>query len=417
MRAKPAPVGFFARRLPLKFRPVYLVPVLAAVSMFSIQIPSGLSVPAFARREGASCSMCHFRMPEPNEDGHAYIRRGLREERGGMMPGMKMGGGEETPKSPAGSTTRRLGDPLPLEWQNYLTVMGNHMLEARRHERIQFQSGTIDAWIGGPLDPRWSVLADVAFDIQEGGVDVEQAYGQYISSWASRFVSVRFGQLLPLAILFNGGGAAMPLSAPVILETPFPSGNPWTPTALLRGVELGIVHLPRWSAYVGAGQPQLEGGEGGNRTDLYASAEVLAGKQGNAVSIFGYHGKLTPAPGEAVVKFERIALFANAYAPRAKGILGLLWGRDRPEDDGSRIGRGAFLLGEFLPTERWAGYARYDLARGEIPAGGHETTDGPTLGISFWAQTQVRLTLEARLLKQTGAPRDRTATAEFLWAF
>lgn len=38
---------------------------------------------AFARRESAKCQMCHFRLPELNEDEHSSIRRGLREERGG----------------------------------------------------------------------------------------------------------------------------------------------------------------------------------------------------------------------------------------------------------------------------------------------------------------------------------------------
>jgi hypothetical protein len=37
--------------------------------------------------------------------------------------------------------------------------------------------------------------------------------------------------------------------------------------------------------------------------------------------------------------------------------------------------------------------------------------------VSFWAQTQVRLTLEAQFLKSTGASRDRSAIAELMWAF
>jgi len=37
--------------------------------------------------------------------------------------------------------------------------------------------------------------------------------------------------------------------------------------------------------------------------------------------------------------------------------------------------------------------------------------------VSFWAQTQVRLTLESQFLKATGASRDRSAIAELMWAF
>ncbi len=34
--------------------------------------------------------------------------------------------------------------------------------------------------------------------------------------------------------------------------------------------------------------------------------------------------------------------------------------------------------------------------------------------LSFWAQTQVRLTFEAQLLKNTDTSRDRTAMAEIM---
>ena len=383
-----------------------------------LQVGRSQAVPAFARRESARCQMCHFRLPELNEDGHSYIRRGLREERGGMesQTGMVMGT-REAAKTPVASTARPLGEPLPLEWQNYLTVMGHHTYEARGHEKAGFHSGMIDGWIGGPLDQHWSGIVNFAFDIEAGGVEVEQAYAQFNTSWSPHFASVRFGQLLPLAILFNGVGAAMPLSAPVVLETPSRARNPWAPATLLRGVEVGVVDLPRWNAYLGAGQPQLGDLLGESHTDVYASAEILLGEKGNALSGFGYRGELAASPGEPSIGYERVALFANAYGPRTKGVLGLLWGRDRPAGEKSLGTAGGFLLGEVLLAERWAAYARYDWANREAPVGNAETTDGPTIGVSLWAQTQVRLTLESQFLQTTGSPRDRSAIAEIMWAF
>lgn len=396
--------------------PTWLPLLIAVLSL--LQVRSSQAVPAFARREGAKCQMCHFRLPEFNEDGHSYIRRGLREERGGMEPqtGMDMGT-KEAPKTPAASTARPLGEALPFEWQNYLTVMGHHTYEAHRHENAAFHPGEIEGWIGGPFDPHWSGLAILAFDVEAGGVDVEQAYAQYNTSWNPRFVSLRFGQLLPFAVLFNGGGAQMPLSGPVVLETASRAENPWTPSSLLRGVEVGAVNLPRWNAYVGAGQPQIDGLVGSGHTDLYASAEYLIGKKGNAVSAFGYKGKIESTPGEPSIDFERVAFFANAYASRVKGVLGLLTGTDRPDGESSLTTNGWFLLGEALLADRWAAYARYDYANREAPVGDAETTDGPTMGVSFWAQTQVRLTLETQFLKTTGASRDESAVAELMWAF
>lgn len=335
-----------------------------------------------------------------------------------MQPhsGMDMGKGT-MPREPVASIDRPLGEALPLEWQNYLTLIGHHTLEARRHAKAAFHSGMIDGWIGGPLDPHWSGVANLAFDIEAGGVEVEQAYAQYNTTWSPRFTSVRLGQLLPFAILFNGGGAAMPLSTPVVLETPSRPESPWAPVTLLRGVELGVVHLPRWNAYVGAGQPQIADLPGDGHTDVYASAELLVGKQGNALSGFGYRGRIAASPGRPELDYGRVALFANVYGPRLKGVLGFLRGTDKPEGGSSRGTTGGFLLGEFLPAEQWAGYARYDYVSRDVPVGDDEITDGPTLGVSFWAQTQVRLTLETQFLKSTGASRGRSATAELLWAF
>src|SRR5512143_330879 len=112
---------------PVKARSAVLSLGLFVVALSLVGVRTSLAVPAFARREGAKCQMCHFRLPEFNEDGHSYIRRGLREERADMgqaMGGMDMGGKEapKPPKAPPASGTRPLGEPLPFEWQNYLTV-------------------------------------------------------------------------------------------------------------------------------------------------------------------------------------------------------------------------------------------------------------------------------------------------------
>ena len=417
----------------MRMKPACVGALLFVVVLSVLRVPSSVAVPAFARRENAKCQMCHLRLPELNEDGHSYIRRGLRAALGGMAAGAEMGKASMDAPMPPGmdmhtttgpaatnpdaSTERPLGEPVPLAWEKYLTVMGHHMLSAHSHERPGFRSGTIDVWVAGPVDPHWSGLANVAFDVEGGGVGVEQAYVQYNTSRNRRFFSARFGQLMPFAILFNGGGAAMPLSAPLALEMPLGTRNPWAPTTLTRGVELGAVDLPRWNAYLGAGQPQIDAPSSESHTDLYGSAEYLVGEGGDAVSLFGYRGQIAASAIEPVLDFSRVAAFANLYAPRAKGVLGVLWGSDSPIAGPSLASKGAFLLGEFLLTDQWAAYGRYDYLRHEVPAGEAEATDGPTVGMSFWAHTQIRLTLEAQFLKTAELARERGATAEVLWAF
>lgn len=442
--------------------------LITCVTTMLWQVRSAQAVPAFARREGAQCQMCHFRLPELNEDGHAYVRRGLREAPmpmsstgsmdhrrspeaamtkpmaamdHGMMPSAKpmdhgmmpsassdMGmrraspAAPEADQSPMGTPTvaatlRPLGEPLPLAWQDYLSVIGHHAFEARRNERAQFDAGEVELWIGGPLDPHWSAAATIEYGIESGSVSVEQAYAQFNSAWSDHFTSVRVGQLMPFAVLFNGGGPSMTLTRPVVLKQPTRSSNPRTPMTFLRGAEVGYVNLPVWNAYVGAGQPEVGAAAGDARTDVYASAEYLLGGGGNAIGGLGYFGSLAATPSAPSLEYQRVLLLANVYGPRAKGVLGVLWGSDTPEGGDALASAGGFGLGEYQFDERWAGYVRYDHADREEPVGANTVTSGPTLGVSRWMQTQVRLTLETQFLKSTGSERDMTAAVQLLWAF
>lgn len=388
----------------------FLLP-LTSMLLLAEALPA-FALPSFARREGVACAMCHFRPPELNADGHAYLHRGLREEPKEPMKGMDMGG--EAAKPTAASVPRPLGEPLPLVWGEYLTVMGHHGVNARRGAATMLDAGSIDVWFAGPMDRHWSGLANPVLGIEEGGAEVEEAFGQFISSWGDRFGSVRFGQMLPIPILFHQGGPAMPLSAPLALS----SGgdpNPWSPSTPLRALEIGWIDLTRWSLYLGAGQPHLDEGDGGKKhVDLYSSAELMLGQSGSSLSAFGYLGKTNRAVGSGQ-DFRRLGLFADVYVPMTKLDLGFTTG-DEDQIAGPSLGStAAFVLAEELLAERWAVYGRYDYLKQEIAGRADRTTDGPAIGLSLWAQTQVRITLEGQFLKATGSSRDRTAAAELLW--
>jgi len=391
----------------------YLFPLTSMLLLLDA-LPA-FALPAFARREGVDCKMCHYRVPELNADGHAYLRRGLREKPAGSMEGMDMGG--ETAKPPAAATPRPLGEPLLLAWSDYMTIMGHHGLNAQRGAATSIDAGMIDVWFGGPMDRHWSGLANPVLNIEEGGADVELAYGQFITSWGERFGSVRFGQLLPMPILFHQGGPGMPLTAPVALSTASGEQNPYTPSTPIRGLEVGWIDLPRWNLYVGAGQPHFEdGGTGEKHVDLYSGAELLLGESTGSLSAFGYLGK-TARMGESARDFLRLGLLADAYVRKTKLDLGFIWGEDDRASGSSLRSSGGFVLAEQLLTERWAAYGRCDYFKQDVADEDDRTTDGPAIGLSFWAQTQVRLTLESQFLKSTGMSRDRSAIAELMWAF
>ena len=341
------------------------------------------------------------------------------------MAGMR----DKPSKTPVAATSRPLGQPLPLDWADYLTVMGHHQFIAQTGERATFDAGGIDVFAAGPLDRNWSGLANPVFDTQNGGASVDQAYGQFISHWSDRFQSARFGQTLPFAILLNQGGPSMTLSTPVVLAMSADTGTSWTPATLMRGLEIGAVNLPRWNVYLGAGQPHLEAPPTGSErnTDVYASTEYLLGQNGNSVTLYGYSGRARLPESAADRNFHRIGVFVNAYwprsteaagmdyAPKTKAVLGYLAGRDKDDNNDSLKSSGYFLLGEHLLSDRLAAYARYDHARQDLTAGGSQTTRGPALGASWWAQTQVRFTVEAQLLKTTGQRDNKVLMTEFMW--
>jgi hypothetical protein len=422
-----------------------------------IDVPAAQAIPAFARREGMPCQMCHFRLPELNKDGHDYARRGLREEPPGAMGSMKgsgktemggmqmgtpskapagaMGGMEagktdkggmqkDTPSTaPVAATRRSLGEPLPIDWAKYLTVMGHHMFVAATHEQPLFDAGVIDLWAAGPLDPNWTGLANPSFNIQQGGSDVDQAYGQYVTHWADRFGSGRFGQLLPFAILFNQGGPKMPLTDPLILSTPGDTGYGWTPESLTRGLEVGAVNLSRATVYLGTGQPKLEDtvltSQPGfaRHNDFYGTAEWIFTKKGDSLTVYGYHGSAWLSPAASDRSFHRVGFFGNVYGHSTKATLGYLTGSDEDAVGRSLGNSGYFALVEQLLSDRWAAYGRYDQMRRDQSAGGTQTLSGPAIGVSWWAQTQVRLTFEGQFLSRTGGEHENRFMSELLWAF
>jgi hypothetical protein len=367
------------------------------------------AVPAFARREGVVCQACHFRPPELNEAGHAYLHRGLRMETG-------EGAGGETPSS-AGV----LGQAAAIQWDKYLSLVGDEAYTNVEHEGGAFDAGEVSLLAGGPFDPRWAALAHVAVEVEEGGTEVENAWGLYVMPWENRFGSARFGKLLPDAVLLNQGDFTLPLSTPLVLSVPTEAGSEWTPTTPLTAVELGGVEEGRWNVYLGAAQPEFEeeGDPGGDpHTDIYASGEYLFTPQGDSLTVYGYWGATNLPPDDEQRDFHRWGLFGNIYYKyRTKAVVGYLSGSDEAPDGSNLDTSGYFLLWEQLLTDRWAAYARYDRLKQDELEGGSQTLHGPALGASFWAQTHAWLTAEAQFLNEAEETGGNMYTLQLTWAF
>jgi len=408
--SKPTNEPLPIRRIAMQTRRVVTVSLLAAVSAL-LYGGAAHAIPAFARREGVGCQMCHFRMPELNQDGHEYAMRGLREENEFTLA---------TRPSLSAAKPRPLGQPLEIVWAEYLTLMGHHMFIAQENQESQFDAGEMDIWAAGPINPHWTGVLNPSFDIEEGGADVAEGYGMYITRWSDRSGSVRFGQLLPFAMLFNQAGPSMALTEPVVLSQPAPSGSTWAPDSLLRGAEVGAVNLPRWNAYFGVGQPYLPDAPDNvePNTDVYASTQWLIGDKGDGLTGYGYWGHASLGlPAADDLSFHRLGLFGTYYNPKQtlKLNAGYMTGEDSIVD-ASLDSDGYYLLAEYLLSDRWAIYGRYDHLEQDQPGGGSETSKGPALGVSWWAATQVRVTVEGQLL-DAGDEDQNQLLMEFMWIF
>lgn len=400
---------------------------VGVLALCLLSAPRAQAVPAFAQREGVSCQMCHFRPPELNQDGHDYVRRGLREEPAGMgvmasmdktqapqsmpeMPGMVM--------PPAAGKSAALGTPLALPQGEYWALLAHPGVVVQRGAEPEFQKGVIDLWLIGPRDPHWSAVANPSYDLDAEDFGWDQAYAQYITRWNRRFKSARVGRVVPFAILLNQGGPSMTLSTPVVLSTPADTGNPWTPATLLRAAEVGAVDLPGWSVYLGAGRPVLENSDSVRaHTDVYASAERLLGRAGNTVGAYGYWGKAGLAPGVPQRDFHRVGLFGNLYRKQQKWVAGYLSGSDTAADGTRLDNSGWFLIGEQLLSDRWTAYARYDRYRQDLLREGSQRIRGPALGASWWMRTEAWLTVEAQALATSDRGTERTLSAQLTLAF
>lgn len=370
------------------------------------------AVPSFARSAGYTCQSCHFRPAELNVTGQDYMQRGFREA---------------PPECPEDATQpfaakRTLGLPLQISWANYLSIIGHHDFIAESHNRPQFDAGGIDLWIGGALDPHWSAIVNPAFDIENGGADVGLGYAQYVTRWADSFGTFRFGQTLPYAILYNQGGPTLFLSTPLVLSVPADTGNTWTPTSLLRGIELGGAGISRWNAYFGAATPSLDQSQTSlpdfqNNIDLTASGQWFTGYLDSSITAYGYWGHAWLSPTTTSAPFHRAGAFFNIYGPETKATVGYLAGSDRAADGRSLDNGGGFVMVEQLFGLRWSSFLRYDWFEQDLDAGGDRDISGPALGGSYWASTEVWITAEIQYLNTSDLGKDQRFVTELTWAF
>jgi len=267
-------------------RLLFLVSVL---SLLQVEVPGGAHLRG-ARGLSARCatSVCQSSMRTGIPMSGVALGRNRRH---GTAVGHGYGG-ERGGEGSGRLHSSALGEPLPMDWQDYLTVMGHHSFESalmRRPSFTQARSMLDRRATRSALVRRREPRVRHRGRRRRGGTGLCQYTPPGVNA-SFPCASASFFSCRPLQRGWRGHATV----CAVVLESPSRAQNPWAPATLLRGVEVGVVDLPSWNAYVGVGQPQIDGLAGASHTDVYASAEYLFGKKGNAFSGFGYKERSRP---------------------------------------------------------------------------------------------------------------------------
>jgi hypothetical protein len=361
----------------------FLMAVLAVVILAG---PAN-AVPAFSRRaEGVSCTMCHWHPNALNQTGKDYLRQGTR------LPG------EEASVVSA-----------ETQFSHYASFILAPSISAVEDGGTRFSAGDAVLWLGGPVDAKFSGLAEVEFKIDDEEVEVEEVYVQYVSTPDTRYFSARMGQFQPLLFLTNvSGPPRITLSRPAAMSGRATNGNRFRPRDRVRGVEVGAVGGPV-DVYLGLGNGTGQNAAD-NHMDVYLTAEYDIGTQGSSVGAWAYWGEAV-LEGDFRDSFNDSATTEIYTAQQVRAVGGLLVGEN---DDPSGVkldNDGWFLEVDVKVRPGTALYARWDDFSRDLAAGGEVETDGLTAGVS-WRPTEVtRVTVEAQWLDTDGTSQD-SVTAE-----
>jgi len=369
------------------YRSWYSIICTAALvcALLWLQAPAN-AVPSFARRAGgASCSMCHWHQNALNATGKDFLRRGLRL---------------------AGEEANALAAELKMSQYASLVLAPNLSAVG---DSTKFSGGEAILWLGGPIDSRFSALAETEFVVDDEAVAVEEIYAQYVSGPGDKYYSARVGQFQPMLLLSQvSGPPRLSLSRPEALSGRATNGNGFRPRDRVRGVEFGAVN-DSIAAYLGIGNGQGQNADD-NHMDIYATVEHDIGSEGSSIGVYGYWGEAVLAGGFRD-SYNRYGIIGNYTGGSNRVVGGILFGNNDDPGGADLDNSGWFIELAHVVRPETAVYARWDRFSRDLAAGGERETDGPTLGVSWITSALTRINLEGQWLDTDGSNID-SITAE-----
>lgn len=374
--------------------PAGLVPALVALVGFVtlLYAPRALAIPAWSRRYGVECSMCHsFPSLQLNAEGLDFFRRGHRFS----------------------------GDAADKEFTHLLSAHVEWEYDLTQQQSTAFQSPAFHLHAGGSFSSVFSGYLDANVNS-----DFEVIYLQATKEFdKDAFVTVRGGKISPSLIRNYGNGLMASASTPLILTDATLDANPFEPARDSYGVDLG----GRWkSVFLQAGvvngmdvpgQAQVK-----NHKDFFATGEIALPDGISGAGLYYYRGGYDlgdPSTQLLFDQYDRFGVFANFTRDPFRLAGAYLTGTDRVDTLSDRKIRGFFAQFDVQPAGWLVPFARYEEVRTEVDDDTSLTrkgTIGSAIRLHEGEKTGGRLVLEG-FRRDDGGTLTTGGVFFILWAF
>ena len=351
------------------------------------------AVPAWSRRYGFSCAMCHASPSlQLTATGLDFLRRGH----------------------------RLTGDKFDKDLANLLSVHGEWTYTKQEKEPAPFESPDVHFHAGGAISAHFSSYADVTLN---GGV-VETLMLQFTKEHGDdSYFTARIGKISPTIIRNYGNGLMAAASTPLVLTNATLADNPFTPARESFGIDVG----QRWRRlFVQAGVLNGEDIPGQaavrDHKDIFASAELTASEQPTGIGYYYYRGGYDlgdPAASTHFDRYDRSSVFANYTREKLRLAGAYVFGKDRVQTLNERRMRGYYVQADVHPLDAAVPFARYDWVRTEQEDGAQRTWKvavGSAFRLFESEITAGRAVIEVYRKSEAGV-KANGAMANLLWAF
>jgi len=341
----------------------------------------GLAMPAFARKEGVSCAMCHTTVPHLNEYGYRYRKAGFRDP--GDI-GKDIGSFNQ-----ADAFSARIQARYDVKHRSGGSTSNQFTL----HEVTLYP-------LTGSFGKHFGSLMELSA-ANEDFLEIENAYVRYTWGNENAWWTARLGIFHP----FEGYGASdrpFSLSRPFFQKMTTNNGSGSTFFHLWgfdqAGAELAYVHghstlsftlyngifvtddEGNYKAFPAAGGhlQKTPGFQNYNSKDFQLFFNQALDEDGSGLSVYFYHGQADlPLPGVAAADFSSSNSFENSFdrvaaygsyvlSPRFELMGGYAWTRDyvtavaKSSGTNSFNGQGFFGEADFHPSDITTAGCRFD---------------------------------------------------------